>query len=103
MTQKVSKNRIFQKLADSMSSGMQNAQNFAPVVSSMVLEHLFFSIFCVFLFESQGFSLIQGAFGNVGPKWGFSSYFFRGFWPWRVPHNFLGVWGARPPTNNEDG
>ena len=35
-------NRIFQNLADSMSSGMQNAQNFAAVVSSMVLEPSFF-------------------------------------------------------------
>ena len=38
----LTKNRIFQNLTDSMSSGMENAQNFAAVIPSMVLGPSFF-------------------------------------------------------------
>ena len=43
------KNRIFQNLTDSRSSGMENAQNFAAIISSMVLGPSFFwSFFHIF-------------------------------------------------------
>ena len=47
-----------------MSSGMQNAQNFAPVISSMVLEPSFFDMFFMFsqlwVFYGPGYGLGRG-------------------------------------------
>ena len=58
-------NRIFQNLTVSMSSGMQNAQNFAAIISSMVLEPSFFDHFFDFGFSRDVFPQ-KGALGKVG-------------------------------------
>ena len=55
LAQILAKNRIFQILADSMSSGTQNAQNFAAIISSMVLEPSFFDRFLEFGFSRDVF------------------------------------------------
>ena len=66
-------NRIFRNLTDSRSSGMQNAQNFAAIVSSMVLGpsvfFLTFSHVSHFLFF-QCFSIFWGGGGGVFPNLG---------------------------------
>ena len=53
-----------------MSSGMQNAQNFAAIISSMVLEPSFFDPFFMFsqfgAFYGSGYGLGHG----LGPPWG---------------------------------
>ena len=90
------------KLADSMSSGTQNAQNFAAVISSMVLGPSFFSdIFPCFPFYFYFFHLIVYVFPIVGvggrgvlPHFGVGGCFpifrdgvggyFAPFWGWGV-------------------
>ena len=47
-----------------MSSGMQNAQNFAPVISMMVLEPSFFDYFLTLHFP--GMFSPKGALGKIG-------------------------------------
>ena len=61
-----------------MSSGMQNAQNGAPVVSSMVLEPSFFDICFMFsqflFFYGPGYGLGRGLglpWDSQGASWGF--------------------------------
>ena len=60
-----------------MSSGMQNAQNFAPVVSSMVLEPSFFFFFKFsqfWAFYGFGYGLGRGLglpWDSQGASWGF--------------------------------
>ena len=57
-----------------MSSGMQNAQNFAAIISSMVLEPSFFDLFSCFpsfgFFYGPGYGLGRGL-GPHGPHGGF--------------------------------
>ena len=48
-----------------MSSGMENAQNFAAIISSMVLEPSFFDRFSEFGFSRDVFPK-KGALGKVG-------------------------------------
>ena len=64
-----------------MSSGMQNAQNFAPVVSSMVLEPSFFDPF-VHVFPVLGFLRV---WLRPGPRPGAAV---------GLPGGFLGLSGA---------
>ena len=78
-----------------MSSGMQNAQNFAPVVSSMVLEPSFFDP--LFMFSQFGFFLRPGyglghglglPWDSQGASWGFlgpQGAQKGGFWGWGGP------------------
>ena len=61
-----------------MSSGMENAQNFAAIISSMVLEPSFFDIFCMFsqfgIFFGPGYGLGHGLglpWDSQGASWGF--------------------------------
>ena len=82
------KNRIFQKVTDSMSSGMQNAQNFATVVSSMVLEPSFFDPFFMF---SQFLGFLR-VWLRPGPRTGAAV---------GLPGGFLGLSG--PPGGPKKG
>ena len=60
-------------MADSISSGMENAQNFAAIISSMVLEPSFFDLFSCFpsfgFFYGPGYGLGRGL-GPHGPHGG---------------------------------
>ena len=77
-----------------MSSGMQNAQNFAAVVSSMVLEPSFFDTFFMFsqfwVFYGPGYGLGRG----LGLPWDFQGASWGFLEPEGAPKGGLGFFGA---------
>ena len=92
-----------------MSSGTQNAQNFAAIVSSMVLGPSFFGLFFhVFPFFEffhvfQFLGLGRGVFsqnmglGGVFPYLGMGvGGYFALFWGWGVGLGVWGGWGGSP-------
>ena len=107
-----------------MSSGMQNAQNFAAIISSMVLEPSFFGNFSKFPqfsrffmfshFSMSHFSMFSDVFHFLGLRDGMFSQnmglegvfpylgmgvggYFPPFWGWGGGGGVWGVGGVFPP------
>ena len=80
-----------------MSSGMQNAQNFAAIISSMVLEPSFFDIFFDFGFSRDVFPK-KGHLARLAPPPGAAAPPLLGApAPQNIKNKGFGVWGGAPP------